>query len=157
MTRTELPGRAWIAVASAEHVRLGRSLGFMQVCHGKEAPLRRLRPGDAVIYYSPTECMGERMGGGTRLQSFTALGRVKEGGPYQVEMAEGFHPFRRDVAWSAAADAPIAPLLERLSFTAGQRNWGAKFRFGLFQISKADLAIIAKAMGASASGRSEPF
>lgn len=135
--------RAWIAVASAEHVRLGRSQGFMQVCHGKDAPLRRLRSGDAVIYYSPSE----RMGGGSRLQAFTAMGRVKEGEPYQVEMAEGFHPFRRDVAWNRAAEAPIAPLLERLSFTAGQGNWGAKFRFGLFQISEADLALIAGAMG----------
>lgn len=33
--------KSWIAVASAEHVRSGRSQGFMQVCHGKAAPLRR--------------------------------------------------------------------------------------------------------------------
>ena len=43
--------RAWIAVASAEHVRLGRAQGFMQVCHGKGGPLRRTAPGDTVIYY----------------------------------------------------------------------------------------------------------
>jgi hypothetical protein len=29
----------WIAVASAEHVRLGQAGGFMQVSHGKAAPL----------------------------------------------------------------------------------------------------------------------
>jgi hypothetical protein len=33
--------RNWIAVASAEHAQRGRSEGFMQVCHGKAAPLRR--------------------------------------------------------------------------------------------------------------------
>ena len=44
----------WVAVASAEHVRIGRSKGFMQVCHGKAAPLRRVHPGDGVVYYSPT-------------------------------------------------------------------------------------------------------
>ena len=44
----------WIAVASAEHVRRGREGGFMQVCHGKAAPLRRIQPGDGVVYYSPT-------------------------------------------------------------------------------------------------------
>ncbi len=27
----------WIAVASAEHVRLGHAHGFMQICHGKAA------------------------------------------------------------------------------------------------------------------------
>jgi hypothetical protein len=42
--------RNWLAVASAEHVRIGRAEGFMQVCHGKAAPLRRLRPDDWVIY-----------------------------------------------------------------------------------------------------------
>jgi hypothetical protein len=26
----------------------------MQVCHGKAAPLRRVQPGDRVVYYSPT-------------------------------------------------------------------------------------------------------
>ena len=30
----------WIAVASAEHVRRGNQGGFMQVNHGKAAPLR---------------------------------------------------------------------------------------------------------------------
>ena len=50
--------RAWIAVASAEHVRRGLAGGFMQVCHGKDGPLRRMRPGDRVAYYSPTETFG---------------------------------------------------------------------------------------------------
>lgn len=138
----QAPRKAWIAVASAEHVRLGRAGGFMQVCHGKEGPLRRLRPGDAVIYYSPSE----RMGGGARLQAFTALGTVRDTEPYTVSMGADFRPSRRDVDWSPAAEVPIAPLLEQLSFTAGQRNWGARFRFGVFQISEADLRLIAEAM-----------
>lgn len=80
--------RAWIAVASAEHVRIGRGAGFMQVCHGKPAPLRRIAPGDRVIYYSSTETLG----GKDRLQAFTAVGMVEEAAPYQVEMRPGFHP-----------------------------------------------------------------
>ena len=43
--------RNWLAVASAEHVEIGRSAGFMQVCHGKASPLRRVQPGDRVVYY----------------------------------------------------------------------------------------------------------
>lgn len=39
----------WIAVASAEHVRRGLAQGFMQVSHGKEAPLKRVRPGEISI------------------------------------------------------------------------------------------------------------
>ena len=39
----------WIGVASAEHVERGIQDGFMQLCHGKEAPLRRLQPGDRIV------------------------------------------------------------------------------------------------------------
>ena len=48
--------RNWIAVASAEHARLGRDhrpIGFMQVGHGKHAPLKRIAPGDSVACYAP--------------------------------------------------------------------------------------------------------
>ena len=135
--------KSWIAVASAEHVRLGRSQGFMQVCHGKAAPLRRISPGDAVTYYSPTE----RFGGLERLQAFTAIGTVKPGAPYQIDMGDGFRPFRRDVAWSEATEAPIHPMLEHLSFARGNKNWGYQLRFGLFEIPSQDLLLIAEAMG----------
>lgn len=68
----------WVAVASAEHVRHGRRGGFMQVCHGKAGPLRRIHPGDRVVYYSPTISFG----GKDRLQAFTALGTVLPGDSY---------------------------------------------------------------------------
>jgi hypothetical protein len=134
----------WVAVASAEHVRLGRSQGFMQVCHGKAAPLRRIRPGDRVVYYSPSTSFG----GKDRLQAFTAMGVVRAGEPYAHDMGGGFVPFRRDVDWFEAAQAPIQPLLDRLEFSAGVRNWGYPLRFGLFAISAADMEVIAAAMDA---------
>lgn len=45
--------KSWIAVASADHVAIGREQGFAQVNHGKAAPLRRMQPGDRIIYYAP--------------------------------------------------------------------------------------------------------
>jgi hypothetical protein len=135
----------WIAVASAEHVRIGRGQGFMQVCHGKGAPLRRVLPGHKVVYYSPTVVFGAR----DKLQAFTALGVVKAQEPYQFDMGGGFHPFRRDVEWLEGRDAPIQPLLPQLEFAAGQKNWGQKFRYGLFSISDHDMGVIASAMGAN--------
>ncbi|MFV0333599.1 MAG: EVE domain-containing protein [Tropicimonas sp.] len=134
--------RNWIAVASAEHVLLGRALGFMQVCHGKAGPLRRLRDGDRVIYYSPEH----RFRSKDRLQAFTALGHVRAGGPYQVSMSETFHPWRKDVDWKDTTDAPIRPLLNHLSFTQGKRNWGYQFRFGLFEIEDDDAGLIEASM-----------
>jgi hypothetical protein len=135
--------RHWVAVASAEHVRRGRREGFMQVCHGKGGPLRRIRPGDRVAYYSPTV----HFGGKDRLQAFTALGTVLQGDPYQADMGDGFHPFRRDVCWdTTACDAAIVPLLEQLSFTTGRTGWGYAFRFGLVPVTAQDMALIAQAM-----------
>lgn len=141
-----MPG-CWLAVASANHVRLGRAAGFMQVNHGKAAPLRRIRPGDGIVYYSPSTIMGEKDG----LRSFTAIGRVREGEPYVGVMAGDFRPFRRDVDWFSAREASIGPLLERLDLTAGRSNWGYALRFGLVELSKADFAVIAEAMGAAVS------
>ncbi|MDF3155309.1 EVE domain-containing protein [Mesorhizobium sp. XAP10] len=134
----------WIAVASAEHVRRGRTAGFMQVNHGKAAPLRCVKPGDGVVYYSPTTVLGEKDG----LQAFTAIGIVREGEPYQGDMGAGFTPFRRDVAWAKAEEAPIKPLLDRLDFTVAKSNWGYQLRFGLFEIGDHDFRVIAEAMGA---------
>lgn len=142
--------RYWIAVASAEHVARGRREGFMQVCHGKAAPLKRIQPGDGVAYYSPTEVFR----GPGRLQAFTAIGTVRAGVPYQHDMGGGFVPFRRDVDWFEAQPFPIAPLLEDLEFSRGVRNWGYKFRFGLFEVSEADLERIHKAMEVPAQRQS---
>lgn len=144
-TPRDTNGRSWIAVASAEHVRLGRAGGFMQVCHGKAPPLRRIRPGDRVAYYSPSAIFR----GKDRLQAFTAIGVVRAGEPYRFDMGGGFLPFRRDVDWLTAAEAPIQPLLATLDFTGGVRNWGYQLRFGLFAITDHDWHLIAGAMRAS--------
>ena len=135
----------WIAVAWAEHVRRGRREGFMQVSHGRAAPLKRIKPGDRVVYYSPTVTLG----GKDKLQAFTAIGTAKEGEPYVFDMGNGFKPYRRDVAWAHANEAPIEKLLDRLEFTAGKRNWGYQLRFGIFPISAADFRLIAEAMDAA--------
>ena len=45
----------WVGVASREHVLVAVTAGFCQFNHGKEAPLRRLKPGNRLIYYSPRD------------------------------------------------------------------------------------------------------
>ena len=137
--------RYWIAVASANHVARGRAGGFMQVNHGKLAPLRRIKPGDIVAYYSSVA----ELGGKEPLRAYTALGVVKDGDPYQGEMGGGFTPFRRDVAWLSAETAPILPMLQHLSFTKGRTSWGYAFRFGLFEAAEDDMKFIASGMNAT--------
>ena len=142
--------RNWIAVASAQHARRGcaeAGAGYMQVCHGKAAPLKRVQPGDRVAYYSPTVTMG----GNDRLQAFVSIGTVQPGDPYAFDMGGGFVPYRKDVAYVPAREAAIAPLLDHFEFVDDRTRWGSKFRFGLFAISDHDLRLIAEAMGADAA------
>jgi hypothetical protein len=133
----------WIAVASAEHVRIGRAAGFMQICHGKAAPLRRIRPHDRIAYYSPTT----QFRGSDKCQSFTSFGIVRDRLPYRPATEGEFCPYRRDVNWFDTRDAPIQPLLDALEFSTGKRHWGYGFRFGLFSVSDHDMRTIAAAMG----------
>ncbi|MBC7620275.1 MAG: EVE domain-containing protein [Candidatus Saccharibacteria bacterium] len=139
--------RNWIAVASAEHARWGCEVperGFMQVCHGKCGPLQRVSPGDRVACYAPALTMG----GKDKLQSFVSIGIVQPGVPYPFDMGGGFIPFRRDVVYVSAHEAPIAPLLEHFEFVEDRMRWGYKFRFGLFDVSDYDFKLIANAMQA---------
>ena|SRR5579871_125721 len=136
--------RFWIGVASRDHVMAGVAGGFCQLGHGKAAPVKRLAPGDWIIYYSPRTALH----GGEPLQAFTAIGRVMPGEPYTAAIGRGFTPTRRDVLFISSCEAPIRPLLDHLSFSAKSRSWGQVLRRGLFEIKERDFRIIAEAMGA---------
>jgi len=147
----------WIAVASADHVARGRELGIMQVGHGKGAPLKRIRAGDRIAYYSPVQKLGEK----EPCQAFTAIGTVRDELVYQADMSdmlEGFKPFRKNVDYELRAhEAPIHQLLPELSFTrAKARNWGYAFRFGLLKVTDDDMDAIAHAMGATQDHKPAP-
>ena len=124
------------------HVQGGVAGSFAQLCHGKERPLRRMRTGDWLIYYSPRT---EREGG-TPTRAFTAIGRVVGEDVYPFAMSEAFVPLRRDVRYLPCREASIAPLLGRLSFIRDKARWGYPFRTGHFEIAAADFELIAEAM-----------
>jgi EVE domain len=134
--------RYWIGVASKDHVMKGVEGSFSQLCHGKNNPLKRLSAGDWIIYYSPRT----EMNGGNTVQAFTAFGQILEGEPYAFDMSNGFIPYRRDVSFKPAQDAPIRPLLHELSFIKNKQSWGYVFRFGLIEIPEPDFQRIAKEM-----------
>jgi len=108
--------------------------------------LRRLHAGDWLVYYSPRVALD----GGVPLQAFTAIGRVADDLVYAHRMADDVVPFRRDVAYVPCREAPIAPLLGRLSFIRDKQRWGYLFRGGLIEIPAEDFAVIAAAMGVAA-------
>ena len=81
------------------------------------------------------------------MQRFTAIGVVSTGDVYQVEMTDEFRPYRVDVRFMKAKEAPIKPLIEMLSFIKDKTHWGAAFRFGYLKIPPDDFLLIANAMG----------
>lgn len=134
--------RYWIAVASHEHVRKGVSGSFMQVCHGKKAPLTQMTAEDGIVYYSPTE----EFGGKTPCRAFTAIGIVQPKEPYPFPMSEDFIPWRRNVLFLPAKKVPIQPILTELSFIKNKQRWGFFFRRGFFAIPADDFRLIANHM-----------
>ena len=133
----------WIGVVSREHVRRGVEGGFIQLNHGKKAPLQRLRGGDGLVMYSPRTSYPD----GQPLQAFTAIGSVVTGDVHQVEVSEDFKPYRVDVAFLEAAETPIKSLIDALSFIKNKTHWGAAFRFGHVKVPAEDFLRIARAMG----------
>ena len=58
-------------------------------------------------------------------------------------------PFRRAARYEPAQPAPIRPMIDSLAFIRSKSHWGAPLRFGFLQVSVADFACIAEAMGCS--------
>ncbi len=136
--------RFWVNTVSRDHVQRGVAGGFTQADHGKNTRLKQLQRGDLLVFYSPKTHFKE----GKPLQAFTALGKIIDEEPYQVEMTADFHPWRRNMAFFEAEEAPIRPLIEELSFMPNKEKWGCPFRRGLFEIDEADFRRIASAMQA---------
>ena len=119
----------WIGVVSKEHVLRGVEGGFCQVCHGKKAPLNRMKKGDYLLYYSPKY----QLNGQEKLQAFTAVGKILDDTAYQVEMSEGFVPFRRDVSYyQPVKDCPIDLVRQHPQW----RQYASQIRYGHFEVSK---------------------
>ncbi len=134
--------RYWIGVASHDHVLKGVSGGFAQLCHGKEAPLKRMNLGDWIIYYSPKQNLKDD----APYQKFTAVGKVSDNRVYKVHAGEGFSPYRRKINFLKCRETPIHPFIPNLSFIKNKRHWGYSFRFGHIEISEHDFKLIVKQM-----------
>ena len=136
---------AWLGVVSRAHVQRGVAGGFAQLCHGKAQPLRRMRPGDWLVYYSPTIEMG-----GAALRAFTAIGQVEGAEVYACDIGGEFVPYRRDVRYAEAREVPLDMIKSKLDFCA-RPNWGMVLRRGHLPLEASDFATIAAAMGVRAA------
>lgn len=134
--------RFWIAVVSKEHVLRGVEDGFMQACHGKKAPLVRMKKGDGFLFYSGKISMD----GNEKCQEFTAIGEVKDDLVYQFQMSENFFPFRRNIDFLECKSVSILTLIDDLEFIQDKKYWGYNFRFGFLEIGEKDFNFIQSKM-----------
>lgn len=132
----------WIAVVSKEHTIRGVHGGYMQVCHGKQAPLKRMKQDDWLIVYSPKLSME----GAEKCQAFTAIGQASDENVYQFKMSENFIPFRRNIKFYNCTESSILPLINDLEFIQNKKSWGFPFRFGFFEIKEGDFNLIISKM-----------
>jgi len=130
--------RHWIAVASPEHIETAVAGSFIQLGHGKEKPVRRLRHQDWLVLYA------------TSISAFAAVGQVGDGDVFQVEQDNQFCPYRRGVHYLPDTESvKIRSLLDELSFTKDKgKNWGMVLRRGFFEIDAPDFRLIYEAMQA---------
>lgn len=130
----------WLGVVSRTHVERAVAGGFAQLCHGRAAPLERMKAGDWLIYYSATS----EMGGGERLQAFTALGQLVDDRIYEVALGD-WRAQRRDVRYEPVGQVALASLADQLHLTA-QPHWGFALRRGHLPLDAHDFAIVAQAL-----------
>lgn len=128
----------WIVVVSKDHLHRGLAGGFMQANHGKAAPLKKIKKGDWVIFYSPKMMMN----GDEKLQAFTAIGQANDDEVYQEKMSEDFIPYRRNIKFYDCEETPIIPLINDLKFISNKKSWGYPFRFGFFEIEEHDFKLL---------------
>lgn len=129
-------------MASKDHVKTGIAEGIAQACHGKASPLKRMRKGDFVIYYSGKQSFGKP----EKCQEFTAIGTVKDDEVYPFQMTADFCPFRRNIEFFESVDVSILPLINDLDFIQNKKSWGYPFRFGFFEIKEHDFNLISSLM-----------
>lgn len=139
--------RYWIAVVPKSRVESAVAGGFAMFAHGRYDAVKRVGPGDWLAYYSPRTMLK----GGDEVRAFTAIGRICDDEPYEVEMTPGQTGWRRRIGYERGArEASIYPLLDTLSFITDRTHWGIFFHRSLFAVTREDFAQIADATGIGA-------
>jgi len=120
---------------------MARAMGVVAFSHGRQAPVKSMTPGDAVIFYAPKTDFD-----GDPVQAFIAHARVTGTAPYQRDFSPGMTAWVRDAEFDDVTEAPVRPMLQHLSFVKNPRHWGMAFRQGKFAIPAADYLLISQAL-----------
>jgi hypothetical protein len=128
----------WINTLPKDHVVIGKKEGIVQAHHGRADPLKRLKAGDKVIFYSP-KTMSQ---GGIPLKAFTGVAKISDERIDQIQLAGDSRPSRLTAEFEDCNEIPVEPLIAKLHFIHNKKSWGYLFQFGLFEISESDFILI---------------
>lgn len=133
----------WIGVVSRDYVINAVEGNYCHLCHGKASPLQKMKPGDWIIYYSSKLTFE----GQEPYQKFTAIGKIKDYKIYEVDMRDGFMPYRKNAEFiKNVKELDIRELINDLKFIEDKKSWGYYFRFGHLEIPKEDFELIKSKM-----------
>jgi hypothetical protein len=130
----------WVNIIPKERVEKAMKEGVME-SKGDEAHLARLKEGDWVVFYSPRTDIA----GTTKLQTFTAIGQVKDSN-IESTFEDGVKVFRRKVEYTPTVETSLIPLIQPLSFIRNKKHWGFIFKFSLVEIPETDFQLISEKM-----------
>ncbi|WP_172292261.1 EVE domain-containing protein [Pseudoruegeria sp. HB172150] len=135
----------FIGVVHERQAAMARKAGIVAFSHGREAPVKSLSVGDAVILYAPKTDFD-----GKPVQAFIAHATVTGEEAEQREFAPGMIAWCRAARFDDVNTVPVRPLLDDLGFIRNKQHWGMAFRQGKFAIPDPDYRLIASAMGLTA-------
>lgn len=121
--------RYWIGVVPKDYVEIAKEGKFCQVCNGKKYFIEKMKANDKLIYYSPKENSTST----TKYQKFVATGTINSLHSYQVEMLEGFFPFRKNMTFEVIErEVSLAEIRDNPEWKQVRAN----LRFGQLEISE---------------------
>ncbi len=134
--------RYWIGVIHRKQAMAAKAAGFIALSHGKEAAVKKLSPGDQIIFYAPKSDFESNA-----VQAFIAMLTVTGETVRQRDLpGTDFRPFTRDATYHDVQEIPVRPLLDHLSFVKSPTHWGMAFRRSHFEISEGDFNTITQGM-----------
>jgi len=121
--------RFFIGVVHRAQAAMARNIGLVAFSHGREAPVKGVAPGDAVMLCAPRTDFD-----GDPVQAFIAHARITGAAPRRREFFPGKTAWARDATFDDVTEVPVRPMLPDLSFVKITRHRGMAFRLGKFAI-----------------------
>lgn len=132
----------YLGIAEKSYVDLCTEAGVCVLGISGPSGVKKLNPGDGVIYYSPKTAPD-----GEVLRAFTAIGEVTGEGEYERDFGSGTLLWCRNVAWRGEArEVSIYDHLDGLSWIKKPKNWGFYMRGSHRAIPGEDFARLSGAM-----------